>query len=39
MTEIELDEVYVHIVGIIPEETAVIDVLTANDVELGEEIK
>ncbi|SHE46992.1 PadR family transcriptional regulator, regulatory protein PadR [Atopostipes suicloacalis DSM 15692] len=38
MTEIELDEVHVHIVGIIPEETTAIDVLTTNDLELGEEI-
>ena len=39
MTEIELDEVHVHIVEIITEEDKVIDVLTANDLELGEEIK
>src|SRR5699024_2137249 len=38
MTEIELDEVHVHIVGIIPEETTAINVLTAHDLELGEEI-
>ncbi len=38
MTEIEIDEVHVHIVGIIPKETAAIDVLTASDLELGEEI-
>ena len=37
MTEIELDEVNVHIVGIIPEETKTLDVVTAKDLELGEE--
>ncbi len=38
MTEIEIDEVHVHIVGIIPKETAAIDVLRAGDLELGEEM-
>lgn len=38
MTEIELDEVNVHIVGIIPKESNSIQVLTAKDLELGEEI-
>ena len=38
MTEIEIDEVHIHIVGIIPKETAVTDVLTASDLELGEEM-
>lgn len=38
MTEIEIDEVHVHIVGIIPEESAAADIVTASDLELGEEI-
>ena len=38
MTEIEIDEVHVHIVGIIPKESAAMDVLTASDLELGEEM-
>lgn len=38
MTEIEIDEVHVHIVGIIPKETAAVDVLRAGDLELGEEM-
>lgn len=37
MTEIEIDEVHVHILGIIPKESAEIDILTASDLELGEE--
>lgn len=37
MTEVELEEVNVHIVGIVPEQTAAIDVLTAGD--LGVENK
>lgn len=31
MTEVELDEVNVHILGIVPEQTTAIDVLTAGD--------
>lgn len=38
MTEIEIDEVHVHIVGIIPKETAAMDVLKASDLEIGEEM-
>lgn len=38
MTEIEIDEVHVHIVGIIPKESAAKDVLRASDLELGEEM-
>ncbi|MDN6161371.1 MAG: Asp23/Gls24 family envelope stress response protein [Atopostipes sp.] len=37
MTEIEIDEVHVHIVGIIPKESAATDLLTASDLELGVE--
>lgn len=39
MTEVELDEVNIHIVGIIPEESTAIDVVTADDLELGAENK
>lgn len=38
MTEIELDEVHVHIVGIVPKESTTVNVLTARDLEIGEEI-
>lgn len=38
MTEIEIDEVNVHIVGIIPKESTAMDVLTASDLELEEEL-
>ncbi len=38
MTEIELDEVNVHIVGIVPKESNSIQVLTARDLELGEQL-
>lgn len=38
MTEIEVDEVHVHIVGIIPKESVAIDILTARDLELGEDL-
>lgn len=38
MTEIELDEVHVHIVGIVPDELSTPNVLTARDLEIGEEI-
>lgn len=31
MTEVELDEVNIHILGVIPEQTTAIDVLTAGD--------
>jgi uncharacterized alkaline shock family protein YloU len=31
MTEVELDEVNVHILGIVPDQTTAIDVLTAVD--------
>ncbi|MDN6195821.1 MAG: Asp23/Gls24 family envelope stress response protein [Atopostipes suicloacalis] len=37
MTEIEIDEVHVHIVGIVPKESAATDILTASDLELGVE--
>lgn len=37
MTDVELDEVNVHIVAIVPEQSNTVDVLTANDLELGEE--
>lgn len=37
MTEVELAEVNVHIVGIVPEQTTAIDVLTASDLDLGVE--
>lgn len=37
MTEVELDEVNVHIVAIVPEQTTTIDVLTASDLDLGVE--
>ena len=37
MTEVELDEVNVHILGIVPDQTTAIDVLTA--VDLGVENK
>lgn len=37
MTEVELDEVNVHIVGIVPEQSTAVDVLTASDLDLGEE--
>lgn len=37
MTDVELDEVNVHIVGIVPEQMTEIDVLTASDLDLGEE--
>ncbi len=36
MTDVELDEVNVHIVGIVPEQSTEIDVLTASDLDLGE---
>ena len=36
MTDVEIDEVNVHIVGIIPEQVATIDVLKASDLDLGE---
>jgi len=39
MTEVELDEVNIHIVGIVPEQTTAIDVLTASDLDLGAENK
>lgn len=37
MTEIEVDEVHVHILGIIPKESETSDILTASDLELGVE--
>lgn len=37
MTDVELDEVNVHIVGIIPEQSTAIDVLTASDLKVGVE--
>ena len=37
MTEIEIDVVHVHIVGIVPKESLATDILTASDLELGEE--
>lgn len=37
MTDVELDEVNIHIVGIIPEQSTAIDVLTARDLEVGVE--
>lgn len=39
MTEANLDEVNIHIVGIIPKESVNNDILTAADLELGAEIK
>jgi len=39
MTEVELDEVNIHIVGIVPDQTTAIDVLTASDLDLGAENK
>lgn len=36
MTDVEIDEVNVHIVGIIPEQLATIDVLKASDLDLGD---
>lgn len=37
MTDVELDEVNVHIVAIVPEQSNAINVLTASDLDLGEE--
>jgi PadR family transcriptional regulator PadR len=37
MTDVELDEVNVHIVAIVPEQSSAVDVLTARDLDLGEE--
>lgn len=37
MTDVELDEVNIHIVGIVPEQMTEIDVLKASDLDLGEE--
>ena len=36
MTDVEIGEVNVHIVGIIPEQLATIDVLKASDLDLGD---
>lgn len=36
MTDVDLDEVNIHIVGIVPEQVATIDVLKASDLDLGE---
>lgn len=38
MTEIEIGEVNVHIVGIIPQEVPTLDILTASDLEIEEEL-
>lgn len=37
MTDVELEEVNVHIVGVIPEQSTAIDVLTASDLKVGVE--
>lgn len=38
MSDVVLDEVNVHIVAIVPEQSTEIDVLTASDLDLGEKI-
>lgn len=37
MTDVDLDEVNIHIVGIVPEQSTAIDVLTASDLKVGVE--
>lgn len=36
MTEVEIDEVNIHIAGIIPKESTANDVITVDDLEIGE---